>query len=207
MDRLEAYGPRGGSDKDAITHYLWNLALCESLFCMLQTLEVAFRNTLHRSIGNAISSENWLLNGPIFVGEREKEAIQKAINALLEQKKEVTEARMIAELSFGFWTSLADVRYDKVWPKFIKSAFPHALNSIRTRQEISSRVNKLRKLRNAVFHHHSIWHWKDLPQQHVDGFLIIQWIEPILAELVKSMDRFLIIHSKGVKAYSDQLPL
>jgi hypothetical protein len=195
--RLEAYRPRGGSDGDAIANYLWNAALCEALFPMLQQLEVSLRNSLHTAIGNAIGNTAWLGNNPTWLLTRELEKIEKAKQDLRDQKQDVTEDRIVGELSFGFWTGLTNRPYDKAWPKFVKQAFPYAPNHNKNRVEISARVNKLRKLRNAVFHHHSIWHWGDLAEHHHTGFEIIEWIEPELAKLVKATDRFLVVKNEG----------
>jgi hypothetical protein len=52
-DRLAPYRrPLDQDDLDAAARYLWNVALCEALYPVLQAQEIALRNTLH----NAISS-------------------------------------------------------------------------------------------------------------------------------------------------------
>jgi len=191
--RLEAYRHRGGSDKLTVLNYFWNAAVCEALFPMLQQLEVAFRNTLHQSIAGAWNDPLWLTNGLSFIEIRERERLQEAKDSLIRQHSPITEDDLVGELSFGFWTSLGDARYDRQWPKFIRSAFPHCIAALRNRPEISSRANRLRKLRNGVFHHHSIWHWKDLQQHHADGLALIGWISPELAKFTRANDRFLKI--------------
>jgi hypothetical protein len=205
-DRLETYRPANGTDEDTICCHLWNLALCESLLPMLQTLEIVFRNTIHHAIGQALSSPQWILNGPPFLGDLERAAIEEARQSLQQVRKPVTEPRMVAELRFGFWTSLADRRYDRLWPRIIRTAFPAMPNSIRTRNEISARINGVRRLRNAVFHHHSIWHWADLRQQHEDGYTVIGWIAPDMAMLIRRIDRFSSVHDAGASAFQSNLP-
>jgi hypothetical protein len=167
---------------------------------MLQQLEVSFRNTLHTAIGQAVSNAAWLSGSPRWLQPRELEKIEKAKQDLVDQKRAVTEDLMVAELSFGFWTGLANRPYEPVWPKFVKQAFPNAPTHCKNRVEISARANKLRKLRNAVFHHHSIWHWSDLRQHHNSGFELIGWIEPELSKLIRLTDRFPQIHAKGAGA-------
>jgi hypothetical protein len=194
--RLEAYRPQGASDAHTILNYFWNASICEALFPMLQQLEVAFRNTLHQSIGTVAGDNQWLRNGLSFLDSRENEKIQEAKASLINQHLPITEDDWVGELSFGFWTSLSDSRYDRQWPRFIKVAFPHCINAIRSRDEISSRANKLRKVRNAVFHHHSIWHWRDLTQHHADGLALISWISPELARITREQDRFPSVFAK-----------
>jgi hypothetical protein len=117
------------------------------------------------------------------------------------QSKSITEDGIVGELGFGFWTGLTNRPYEQVWPKFIKQAFPNAMSYNRTRTEIAARANKLRVLRNSIFHHHSIWHWADLVQHHNTGFELINWIEPELGKLVKATDRFPQVHSNGRKPF------
>jgi hypothetical protein len=188
--RLEAYRPHGGSDVLAVKMYLWNASICEALFPMLQQLEVALRNTLHQSIGSVWHDDKWLTNGLSILDPREADKIRNAKQSLYSQRKPITEDDLVGELSFGFWTSLSDARYNRYWPRFIKMAFPHCINILRSRDQISSEANRLRKLRNAVFHHHSIWHWHDLEQHHRNGLAIIGWISPELARLTRHQDRF-----------------
>lgn len=195
--RVEAYRPKGGTDHDAIANYLWNAALSEALFPMLQQLEVSLRNTLHVSIGQTLKTVEWLGNEPVWLQPREREKIVEAKKDITDKSQAVTEDRIVGELSFGFWTGLTNRPYEQAWVRFVKQAFPHAPNHNKTRTEISARVNKLRKLRNAVFHHHSIWHWNDLTQHHKTGFELMEWIEPEVAKIVRAIDRFPQIYASG----------
>jgi hypothetical protein len=57
--RLSGYKTKGTS-LDDFAKYLWNKKLCEALCPSFQILEVAFRNTVHFEIANAISDKNWM---------------------------------------------------------------------------------------------------------------------------------------------------
>jgi hypothetical protein len=105
---------------------------------------------MHGAIGQALQSPQWILNGPNFMGQMELDAVEDARQSLIQAHKPVTEPRLVAELRLGFWTSLADRRYDRLWPKIIKTAFPSMPNGIRTRNEISSRINGVRRLRSST---------------------------------------------------------
>ena len=107
------------------------------------------------------------------------------------------EPRLVAEMSFGFWTSLLDSRYETLWHKIIGDVFPHMPRTIRTRGEASRRMNAVRKLRNAAFHHHSIWHWKDLKQQHEEIQTLTGWVCESIAVISKRVDRFPAVFSAG----------
>lgn len=115
-ERLEAYRARGAGDSDLnlFAHYAWNVALCESLYPALQGLEVALRNSIHDAASEVYRSEEWFSNPRAIPHQKEREAVQKAREVLAKEGKPPESGRIIAELSFGFWTSLLDVRYEQV---------------------------------------------------------------------------------------------
>lgn len=130
----------------------------------------------------------------------ERDAIQKAKIALTQQNKPHEAARIVAEVSFGFWTSLLDRRYEQtLWPKLLKPAFPYMPRALRTRKELSKRFHTVRQLRNRVFHHEPIWYRRDLTEQHWQILEALAWIEPAAHDLVRAMDRFPAVHDAGVE--------
>ena len=132
----------------------------------------------------------------------EKAAIQSAKADLSQRAKVVTEDFLIAELRFGFWTSLLDARYDKLWHKIVIDVFPHMPKTMRTRGDASKLMHTVRRLRNAALHHHSIWHWGDLQQQHLQMNLLISYICDSVAKMAKQMDRFPSVYSGGFKQFA-----
>jgi hypothetical protein len=187
--------------REGLAHYLWNIALCEALYPVFHTLEVALRNAIHREVGTAIGEPDWLLKRHGFLKENEIPSILAAEKSLKKHFKPVDEPRLVAELSFGFWTSLMDIRYDKLWPKFSDQAFPHMPRKIRTRKKLSSMIHPIRKLRNLAFHHHAIWDRSDLWSTYTAANTIIGWISsPLLLSLAR-IDRFPTVFDAGVKPY------
>lgn len=148
----------GGTDAEALARYLWNTALCESLYPVFQILEVGFRNAVHTEIGNETGVPHWLSHTPHFVQARELSVIDQARLGLQKERKPVDEARLVAKLSFGFWTCLLDSPYDQTWHRIIRQVVPLMPRRQRTRQNLSSHLHSVRKLRNLTFHHHAIWH-------------------------------------------------
>jgi hypothetical protein len=201
--RLNAYRRTGGGDQGALRRYLWNTALCESLYPVLQILEVGFRNVVHAEIAATPAGPEWLGNEIGFLADSEKERIAKAKAGLAKTAKPTTEPFLIAELSFGFWTSLLDVRYDRMWHKIISGVFPNMPRTIRTRAEASARMSTVRKLRNAALHHHSIWHWGDLQKQHSDIHTLIEWVCPASAKMARGLDRFPTVYAGGAEQFTE----
>jgi len=197
--RFDSYRTDGKADFDALCKYVWNLLLCESLYPGFQILEVAFRNSVHAEISKCAKDANWLINEIGFLLEDEKTSVQKARQIIKERGKALTEDVLIAEMSFGFWTSLLDSRYEIMWHKIAKDVFPNMPNSLRTRKDASRLMNVVRKLRNAALHHHSIWHWGDLMEQHDKMEELIGHISNSSLVVFRKIDRFPQIYSDGYK--------
>ncbi len=195
--RFAGYCVRG-SLLDGFAKYLWNAHLCESLYPGFQLLEVAFRNRVHSRIGSAIGDPNWILNQRGILYQEEQEAIAKAKDSLTTAGLPVNEDYLVSEMKFGFWTSLLNSRYDRLWPKIIADVLPNMPRATRTRGDVSTLMNGVRRLRNAALHHHSIWHWADLKDRHNQMRLLISYICTPSAAIAEKIDRFPSIHSSGM---------
>ena len=212
--RLDAYRQRrirrnvGDSDLEVCADYLWNIALCESLYPVLQWLEVTLRNNLHESI-SALYGSNWFNSS--IIQSREADTVQKAKERLTRLNKPLEVGRIVAELNLGFWVSLFDKRYEnrqRFWPSLFSSPrrpFPNLPRTNRTRDFLSSRLNKLLELRNRVFHHEPIYYWRDLTQQHEMIIEIIGWLNPSVAQIVQTIDRFREVYQGGSDIYIERL--
>ncbi len=170
-DRFEACRYQGEDDARTLRRVVWNTALSEALYTPLQGLEVAVRNAVHRAISDLFGGPDWILKPGSYLRSSEQQMMRDAIDFLGVRRKPLTAGHMISELKFGFWTSLFDAHYDKLWHKIIKAVFPAMPKAIRTRSELSRRINSVRHLRNAVSHHHSIWHWRDLKERPRDLYV------------------------------------
>ena len=200
--RLEAYR-NGGTNHEALCRYFWNTAICESLYPSFQILEVAFRNATHIEIGK--TTPEWLISDARFLYDSERESIEAAKKSIADRRCPLTEPLLVAEMKFGFWTSLLDSRYETLWHKIIKGVFPSMPKVNRTRPEASAMMNKVRRLRNAALHHHSIWHWNDLREQHQMMHELIGWICPSAEKMAKVTDRFPSVYSAGFEPFGVQV--
>jgi len=197
-DRLHRYLHHTPSQNktEALVSYSWNIELSQSLYPALQIFEISLRNSLHQAISSYYKSNYWF-NLPILY-RKEQVILNLAKERVLKENKELTASRIIAELSFGFWTSLFDVRYEHhqiLWPKLIKPTFPHLPKSQRTRSFLSCELNKIRRLRNRIFHYEPIWYWKDLLNQHEHLLRMIKFISPTSALYLTTLDHFRDIHT------------
>lgn len=192
--RLDAYRQKGDSDLDLLALYNWNLCLAEALYPTLQSLEITFRNHLNDALVQKFG-EYWMWNDPPLSRPDDVEQIKKAEANLLSNRKSVNTPRMVAELTFGFWTRLLDRRYERVlWPHLLRSVFPNIPAPLRRRDHISAHFEEIRRLRNRVSHHEPIWQ-RNLLDDHKKITEAISWMSPEMAELTTNCDRFTAVHS------------
>jgi hypothetical protein len=201
QERLDGYlchAHCNNSKNEALIAYSWNIELSQALYPALQVLEITLRNSLHRVITQNFQTEYWF--DLSFLHEKEQTKIKKAKDTIKDKKKTLTSGRIFAELSFGFWVSLFDTRYEHdqtLWPKLIKDTFPFLAKGQRTRNFLSRELNRIKFLRNRVFHYEPIWHWKDLSQQHDSIIYLTNSLSPSAAKYLTLLDQFKEIYANG----------
>ena len=205
-DRLAAYR-RGDTDKDVLTRYLWNTALSESLYPVLQYLEIGLRNNLHNAISTVYGS-TWYDRQPSILEHDQQRMVGDAKQKLQRSHKPLTTGRIVAELTFGFWTSLFNRRYEVrpngtpvLWPMLLAPVFPHVPRFLRTRHEMSRRLTDIRVLRNRVFHHEPIWHDPTLHNKYNEIVAMIRWINGDLFDMALLLDRFPTVWDAEIPEY------
>lgn len=205
--RFNSYRKSGGTDHDAICRYLWNVAICESLYPILQAFEISYRNACHVAIGKAYGNAHWLRDpsagGPSTLNAMENQKIDDAEAEVGQRKPAITEEFLVAELGFGFWSGLLNGHHATMWPLIIASVFPHMPQVKRDQKTAAKTVEKIRRLRNAIAHHRSIWHWPDLADQHMALREAQKWVCPHTARVVLLIDRFPGVFSRGAEGFSD----
>lgn len=158
-DRLAPYLRKHDNNFDqAIEHYKANIAISESFYPLLSILEVGLRNQMDYQLKRKYDKESWYNeNGFIKIVSRfQIDRITDARKIILREKKEITPGKIISELSFGFWTSLLDSRFERTLWKNLRLSFPNCPKNIRQRKTMSSKFNGIRKLRNRIFHHEPV---------------------------------------------------
>lgn len=202
QQRFNAF-QKEADDRTALARYLWNIALCEALYPSFHSLEIGFRNAIHKEFGQISGSDNWLLQCTDILHPRERTSVDSALAKIEQRRREPTEARLIAELSFGFWTSLLDSRYEQNWRQVIAAVFPVMPRRLRTRRNISAMMHPIRKLRNLAFHHHAIWDRDDLERTHQSALDLIGWINPTLVASLNRIDRFPAVYGAQIRPYNE----
>ena len=132
--RLASYGQDDAKEVIILSRYLFNSALSQALYPSLQSIEICLRNTIDHAVSEKYGTD-WLFASSLFLDQRECRRISNAKKSLMNAGLPETKGHLVAELSFGFWTSLLDRRYERsLWQSCIKTAFPNMPKSERTRK-------------------------------------------------------------------------
>lgn len=219
---------------DLLARYAWNMALGAALYSPLQILEVALRNSLHDALTLHYNNPRWYENKYAFRIRSDQDTTWVKIRSAVSAVQLVTPlaapdapGRVIAELDFGFWTTLLTRRYaspasvrqkwSPIWPALLPLAFPYFPNATgtkRDRETIAKRFGSIRQLRNRVSHHEPIWKGHTDPNtqkrtpliEHYDGILeALGWIHPDAVHFATALSTFPSVYEQGVGPYKTTL--
>lgn len=193
-ERLEPYlRHHSGNFEKAIAHYKANIEVSESFYPLLSVLEIALRNNFDYQLKRRYNDDSWFENPDFIkiVSRFQIDRVSEARSNILREKKAITTGKVISELSFGFWTSLLDSKFEKTLWKNLRLAFPNCPKIIRKRKTMSSKFNGVRKLRNRIFHHESVtWSIPALTNYKNEIIEGIDWLEKGLLNWGKEIFRF-----------------
>ena len=203
-DRINAYRRDGTGELITMSRYLWNIAVCESFYSPLQTAEIALRNAANRSFAD-LYGPDWYDKAPLRPLNQSQVGEAKA--KITRMGKSVTPCRMTEELHFGFWTSFFN-KANSATPmasKLLKTGFRHCPKQQRNIKFQRQRWNLIRTLRNSVFHHERIIHWKNLADRHRLLIETLGWLSPELQEMIEKLDRFNEVYAAGIDPWSEKI--
>lgn len=212
-ERLDAYRHcENDLDIELLSRYVWNIALSESMYPLLNNFEIALRNHLNELLSVTFDI-NWIDTvNPSILLENEVKAVNDAKKKLKKDKKPTSGGYLVSTLTLGFWTALTYSRYEQIiWPKLFKSqslkAFPGLPRKQRTLKNLRERLHKINRLRNRVFHHEPIWNDGELEVLHQELLEAIEWINPYLVKKTQILNRFPDVYQekKGISFYMDKI--
>lgn len=93
--------------------------------------------------------------------------------------------------------------------KFYGQSYLNPLSLIylkdKERAYVSRELNRIRFLRNRIFHHEPIWHWKDLSDQHTSIIKMTNGLSTSAAQYLNIFDQFKNVYSDGKKQIKAKL--
>lgn len=149
--------------KDLKEYYIANIMISQAFYPILSTIEITLRNAIDTTFKNLLG-ENWLeqeyLNNNIL-HQQDYNKFKISYEKIQDKYKDkYTPGKVIAELHFGFWTTLCSKRYNaRIWTKkgFFKGVFENYPKSKQQQiHDIAVKLNKIRNFRNRIFHYEPI---------------------------------------------------
>ncbi|MEN7530841.1 hypothetical protein [Cupriavidus sp. DL-D2] len=177
--RVSRYRARCHGDEGfAMVAYRQNVLLSEALTPFLGTVEVALRNAVHQQLSRHYGRRDWW---NAWRGDNRFARLTSDVadvRVRLQRRRETPHPdKIVAELTFGFWTTLFNAEYQEELWSALRFVFPHCPKEKRKRSIISSVLNRLRYLRNRTFHHEPIlWEKGNAIALHGDGLEMLMWI-------------------------------
>lgn len=198
--RLENYRD-GGSDFDMVVNYFYNIELSEALYPTLHAFEVALRNSVHSVLTRHFQTPYWF-DHPGFLPNRQVKQVVAARDKLTKSGKLHDADRIVAELNFGFWHSMFNSPFERhVWrpnrSALILQAFPQIPRRQRSRQDVWSRCDRIRIIRNRVMHFEPILFRSHLDDDHAEILEALRWISIEMHDTIAICDRFPSMRAHG----------
>ena len=178
--------------REAQKLFEWEARASSAFWEVLAHLEVSLRSLLDRRMIarsiEAVSQEQWSIDPKSEIrlaSRRMAIELNKAIERVNRQGKQVTHSAVVSELPLGFWVTLASRKFQFLWPDLV-SGFLGATS--RDLQPIQVPLQEFRKLRNLIGHHHPIVNQK-LDEQYQQILALATNIDPRLAIWISARSR------------------
>jgi hypothetical protein len=174
-----------GDARTAERLYWWNVEVSAALLGSLHCLELALRNALHSALVRHHGRSDWWTVAPL--NERGRRIVEDARRSCGRRLRLTTPDDMVAEMTFGFWTSLLSSGYDRdFWVPVLHTAFPYYRGR---RDRLYGDLTSLVLLRNRVMHHEPVHH-RHLAADHDTIYRVLGYLSLELAKEARAMDRF-----------------
>ncbi len=189
LERFSRYVEWAAGDRSrALELYTLNARVSEALYIPLQMLEVVLRNRVH-AVMTAARHERWFMDADILAVDHQREQLPKAIADLHEDGKEPTAGRIVAALTFSFWTSMVSPAYEQLWQTTLHRVAKRENGKGLRRKDFSTPLKPIRTLRNRIAHHEPILQW-NLPKHYATILTLTGWLSPAAAEWTRTTSRF-----------------
>lgn len=150
--------------------YGYNVQLSADFYSSLHMLEIALRNKCDAALTGAYSAA-WFDNPAVLTDPYQRQCVQEARNLLQRERKAATHGQMIAELNFGFWSSLFGRSSNHLWATLRHIFSTGGLQ----RATVAQKLRDLRRLRNRIAHYEPILA-QPLPALHADVLNLTSWM-------------------------------
>ena len=186
----------------ATKFYEHNLAVSQSFYPLIHFFEVFFRNALNEKFTHYFGNPNWMVEQKRgFMAADSltashfylRECVGKAERTLLKKGKRISSGNLLAEQQFGFWTSFFETHHYKLLKGRPMHIFPLKPKHL-GRKEVSQKLNRIRALRNRIYHQEpicflgSVRNYDHAGLVKTDIYDLLNWMHHDLATYVEQFD-------------------
>ena len=148
------------SQERALRLYDANLRVSQAFYSIMNLLETFLRNSINDNLAIHFGDAAWIINqkngfmndpslGPKFWIKAQ------IIKAEAGTRGTITPGKIIAEQTFGFWTSLYEPRHYRLIAGYVIHCFPYKPSHV-NRTYIANILKDIREFRNRVYHNEAI---------------------------------------------------
>lgn len=168
--------------------YKQNIKESEEYYILLSILEISLRNSINNYFQRKIS-KNWLFSKTLHIDTQQR--VEECKKLITNRKEIISHDKVIAELSFGFWTSLFRKSYSNLFRiKDIKYIFPNIPNrneKLISRYVLDKELNKIRKFRNRVFHYEKIINKPQYKEMKEEIYTLLLYFDKDIYKFAKEL--------------------
>lgn len=191
-----------GSAVKAQKLYGINLRVAGATYPLLNLFEIFLRNAVTAQISNFFNDPDWIINqqngfmnNPSLSKSKYfiKKSVQQAQFIIQRKGGAVTPGNIIAEQSFGFWTSLFEPHHFRLVGGAPLTCFVNKPATI-NRSVLAAKLDGVRNFRNRIYHNEPVCFkgsiidfsdteaiWKDIQD-------MLYWIDPELTAFVTQFE-------------------
>lgn len=193
--------PSDADQLDALSRYVWNMAVSQSLHGTLHMFEVVFRNKVHCAL-TEIYGPGWY-DSPRLLLQGTAVKVLEAKQMIERSGKELSDDRLVAALSFGFWTELYSPRYEpSIGHRTIRAVLPHYVGErFPSRSFLAARLKEIRLLRNRISHFEPIVFDPSLPESYESMHQLMAWMNNDAVVLSKIDESFPRVYGRSWRPF------
>ncbi|KEQ29899.1 hypothetical protein N180_19865 [Pedobacter antarcticus 4BY] len=192
----------GNSKVKAQKLYRINLRIAQAAYPILSLFEIFFRNAVYNHVSAYFVDPNWILHEKTgFMAHPSlkrsnfylKKCIQNAETSMIRKGRVVTTGHVLAEQTFGFWTSLFEPHHYKLIGGSPIKCFVNKPPTI-NRSAIAIKLDSIRAFRNRIYHNEPICFLNNtIDFTHVENIIqsiyeLTDWMDQDLKEYIEYFD-------------------
>lgn len=148
----------GGNTRKALILYRYNVKLCQKFYGVLNIFEIVLRNAIHRHFTAHFDDADWILhqlqsNGMLEHSPHGKNTLDSVAEMMVKGK--YTPDKVVASVSFGFWTYMFTKVPFRLGGQSILHIFPARQTGV-GQKAIYKELQQIKNFRNRIAHHEPI---------------------------------------------------